>query len=67
MEQKLFLTASEVGENLGVSKPMAYKLIRQMNAELKQGGFIAISGKISRRYFEEKVYGINTVAGDSGR
>jgi hypothetical protein len=57
MRQNLFLSVDEVTENLGVSKPMAYKLIREMNDELKERGFITIAGKISRRYFEEKVYG----------
>ena len=47
---------------LGISKPYAYKLIKQMNSELRDKGFITISGKVSRRYFEEKFYGME---GDS--
>jgi hypothetical protein len=43
---------------LGISKPYAYKLVREMNEELKQKGFLTIPGRVSRRYFEEKFYGL---------
>lgn len=57
MPNKNFLTASDVAEYMGISIPMAYKIIRQLNQELKARGFITISGKINRLYFEEKVNG----------
>ena len=31
---------TEVANELGISKPYAYKLLREMNEELKQKGFI---------------------------
>ena len=34
MENTLFVTAEIVAKDLGVSKPFAYKLVRQMNDEL---------------------------------
>lgn len=37
---------------------MHYKFIKQTNVELKDKGFITIAGKVSRRYFEEKFYGM---------
>lgn len=58
MEKGLFVTASEVAKELGVSKPFAYKLVRQMNEELEKQGFITISGRVSRRYYQEKIYGM---------
>lgn len=58
MGKGLFVTASEVAEELGVSKPFAYKLVKQMNEELDQQGFITIAGRVSRKYFQEKIYGI---------
>lgn len=54
---KNFLTASDVSEYMGISIPMAYKIIRSLNDELKGQGYITISGKINRRYFEQKVNG----------
>ena len=58
MTQELFVRAEEVANELGISKPYAYKLVREMNEELKQKGFITILGRVSRRYFEEKFYGL---------
>lgn len=58
MGKGLFVTASEVAEELGVSKPFAYKLVKQMNEELDQQGFITIAGRVSRKYFQEKIYGM---------
>lgn len=57
MTNKILLTAEEVSKILGVSKPHAYKLIKGLNNELKSRGYITVAGKISRKYFEEKVYG----------
>ena len=58
MRNELFVTAEEVAQDLGVSKPFAYKLIRQMNGELEQKGFMTIAGRVSRRFYEEKFYGM---------
>ena len=56
MENKRFLNASDVAEFMEISVPMAYKVIRRLNAELSAQGYITISGKISRVYFEQKVF-----------
>ena len=42
-----FIRAEEVAKELDVSKPYAYKLIRQLNEELKSKGFITISGRVN--------------------
>lgn len=57
MEGTIFITAAEI---LGISKPYAYKIIKQMNEDLEANGFITISGKVSKKYFEEKFYGVET-------
>ena len=58
MMKKPFLRAEDVAEILSISKPYAYKLVREMNEELKQKGFLTIPGRVSRNYFEEKFYGL---------
>ncbi len=58
MSKELFVRAEEVAGALGISKPYSYKLVREMNEELKQKGFLTIPGRVSRRYFEEKFYGL---------
>lgn len=57
MESKRFMNAGEVSEYMGVSVPMAYKIIRRLNQELAAKGFITVAGRVSRNYFEQKVYG----------
>lgn len=54
---KIFLDADNIAEMLGVSKGFAYKIIRQLNSELKAQGYIVISGKVPTKFFQEKYYG----------
>ena len=54
---KDFLNAADVSEYMDISIPMAYKIIRKLNDELKAQGFITVAGKINRLYFEQKVNG----------
>lgn len=60
---KQYVTAREAAEVLGVSEGKAYEIIRRLNAELKQRGYITIAGKVSRAFFQEKCYGLKA-AGD---
>lgn len=53
-----FLNAEQVADELGISKPFAYKVIRELNEELKEKGFVIIAGRISTKYFEERFYGV---------
>lgn len=55
---KMYITADEVAELHGVSRGYAYKVIRGVNDELKAKGFRVISGKVPRKYFQEKFYGM---------
>ena len=51
------MRVNEVAEELGVSIPYAYKLIRELNEELRKTGCITIAGRIDRKFFHEKFYG----------
>ena len=55
MSENSFMRADDVARELDVSKSYAYKLIQRLNAELRKQGYITISGRVSRRYFEEKL------------
>ena len=57
MDQKRFLNAADVAQYMGISVPMAYKIIRRLNDELVAAGYIIVSGRVSRIYFEKKIYG----------
>lgn len=52
--EKNYLSASDVADIMDISIPMAYKIIRKLNDELNKKGYITISGKVSRVYFEQK-------------
>jgi hypothetical protein len=58
LSAKTFIRADDIAEDLDVSIPYAYKLIRQMNAELKAKGFMTVAGRVSRQFYEEKFYGV---------
>ncbi|WP_283108754.1 DNA-binding protein [Thomasclavelia spiroformis] len=53
-----FLDAHDIVELTGMSEAYAYKLIKQLNEELQGKGFITIRGRVSKQYFEERIYGL---------
>ena len=57
MKKNYLVTAQDVVDMLGVSKGHAYKIIRQLNKELEDSGYIVVSGKIPRAYWDKKFYG----------
>ena len=56
---KQILNVRDVMAALEVSESKAYGIIKQLNSELSAEGYIVIPGKVSRAYFEEKVYGVH--------
>ena len=60
MSEQLYLTAPEVADTLRISVAFAYKIMRELNAELKQKGYIVVSGRVNRQYFLERTcYGVS--------
>lgn len=57
MESKRFLNVNDVADYLDISVPTAYKIIRRLNDELNKMGYLTVSGRVSKIYFEQKVYG----------
>ena len=49
-----FITAEEVEKALSISRSKAYQIIRSLNKELKEMGYITISGKCPIQYFQQK-------------
>lgn len=52
-----FIRAEEVAEVMEISVPYAYKIIRRLNQELADKGYITVTGRVNRAYFEERTYG----------
>ena len=59
MENAMFVTADIIAKDFGVSKGYAYRMIREMNAELKGKGYLTVAGRVSRQYYCERIYGTN--------
>lgn len=63
MSNKTLLGAKDIAEILDMSVPYCYKVIKKLNEQLQNDGFMVISGKISRVYFEEQFYGLQPKGG----
>ena len=55
MVNKKFLTVDEVAEEMSISKSYAYKIVKQLNKELNQLGYVTVAGRINTNYFQKKV------------
>lgn len=51
------LGVKEVMRLTGRGESWAYRLIRMLNSELEEKGFLTISGKVPEKYFRERFYG----------
>ena len=49
--------ADELAKELDISQGLAYKMIAQWNEELRAKGYTTVGGRVSRRYYQEKIYG----------
>lgn len=56
MEDRRLLNKAEVMEILNTSEATAYKVIRELNAELQEQGYYTISGRVSKKYLLQKFF-----------
>lgn len=59
-----FVNADEVAADYGVSQSMGYRIIRRLNDELKEKGYITVAGRVSRKYYGERTYGYSEHVGE---
>lgn len=55
MTDKLFMDVEDVKEVLEVSDGKAYQIIKMLNQELKEQGYMVVQGKINTKYFLKKL------------
>ena len=55
MNENSFMRVDDVARELGISKSYAYKIVQKLNTELREKGYLTISGRVNRRYFMEKL------------
>ncbi len=60
MKDKSYVTAADLAKLLDISVGHAYKVIHRLNEELAAKGYLTFSGKVPRKYLEERCYGLNT-------
>jgi len=64
MSEGNFMRVEDVAKELGVSKSYAYKIVQKLNAELKNKGYLTVSGRVNRKFFLEKFCYGGTEKGD---
>lgn len=58
MDTVKMLDAEQVKECLGASKATAYKIIRQLNDELKKNVCKVARGRVGKHYFEQTYFAV---------
>ena len=58
MSTDLFIKAIEIAQVMGKSKSYGYKVVRQLNKELSDKGYMTVEGQTNRQYFYERFYGM---------
>lgn len=51
---KQIYNVKDVMDVLGVGETYAYKVIKQLNEELSQKGYLTVRGKVNAKYFRER-------------
>jgi len=49
------MRVDDIANELEVSQSYAYKVMRQLNTELKDMGYLTVAGRVDRKYFLKKM------------
>ena len=66
MKSNYMMDVADVSSELGVSKGKAYKIIKELNVELGEKGFIVVSGKVPRAFWKTKFFSLDGDYGGKG-
>ncbi|WP_338630733.1 transcriptional regulator [Clostridium baratii] len=53
---KRYYYVKDIMDMLDVKETKAYQIIKMLNSELEEKGYITVSGRISKKYFDERYY-----------
>lgn len=56
MKLKRYYYVEDVMEMFGIKETKAYQIIKKLNSELNDKGYITVAGRISKKYFDERYY-----------
>lgn len=51
-----YYTAKDIMQKTACGKNMAYQVIRQLNSELSAKGYITFTGRVPKKYADERLY-----------
>ena len=51
------MSAEDIAKKLSCSKSHAYKIVKELNKELAEQGYITMAGRIPRAFWAKKMYG----------
>ena len=54
IRERTHLTAEDIAFLLSRSSSVAYKILNDLNADLKRKGFYIVKGRVSKKYFCDK-------------
>lgn len=55
-DDRLMLRATDLSELLQISVGSSYRIIKKLNVELEEKGYIVIAGRIPTKYFEKRFF-----------
>lgn len=56
-QETRMIRAEEVAAILGISRTSAYSIIKELNRELTEKGYMTVTGRVSKDYFEMRYFG----------
>lgn len=59
VENQIFISVKEICKTLSISESKAYSIVRKLNKELSDKGYMVLPARVSRKYFEERFYGVD--------
>ena len=59
MAATFMVRAEEIARDLDISKALAHRMIHDWNAELRAKGYTTVQGRVTRKYYEEQIYGLS--------
>ena len=54
--EKTYFDVNDIMLITGVKQSKAYQIIKKLNIELREKGYIVIAGQVSKKFFYEKYY-----------
>lgn len=60
-KRQMYLSVEDIAELFELSVSFSYRLVEQMNEDLKNQNYYVLVGRIPTRYVEDKIYGLEHV------